>query len=106
MFSVIGLIYFTVIIFFPFFNHFTAMHVIASKPTPTLRMHERNIRNCDGAARRRYYQAPESVGSEIWRGAAFPGVHAAAAQLSCDPRVWLRAQFFSGVIPSLFSPKS
>lgn len=84
------------------------MHVIASKPTPTLRIHERRVRNRGGAARRRYYQAPESVGSEIWRGAAFPGVRAAAAaaQLSCDPRVWLRAQFFSGVIPSLFSPKS
>lgn len=60
----------------------------------------------DGATRRHYYRAPGSVGSEIWRRAAFPGVLAAAAQLSCDPRVWLRAQFFSGVIPSLFSPKS
>ena len=30
----------------------------------------------------------------------------AAAQSSCDPRAWLRAPFFSGVTPSLFSPES
>lgn len=106
MFSVIGLIYFTVIIFVPFFNHFTATRVIASNPLQRSAYASALFLTVTGAARRRYYQAPASVGSEIRRGAAFPGVHAAAAQLSCDPRVWLRAQFFSGVIPSLFSPKS
>lgn len=30
----------------------------------------------------------------------------ATAQLSCDLCAWLRAPFFSGVIPSLSSPKS